>query len=406
MEAKYWLTDVSLEHSFRYEDGVIAGTMIEPSHLLIEQGRISRIVPASMRLDDDLPRRSARGLLALPAFVEKHCHLDKTILGDEWRAVRPAANILERFEIEKNVLPHLSTTLKDRARILVERLLNAGSTHIRTHVDIYPEVGLRHLEEVQEVLAQYDDRLTYEIVAFPQHGLLRTDCGELLREALRRGAGFVGGVDPATVDGDMEKSLQTMMDIAVQGDADIDLHLHDGGAVGLQTIKRLCELAGEAGWQGRVAVSHAFALGDAAGQEADDIAQMLSEYGVTIVTSVPLARTMPPVNFLHEKGVSLAVGCDNIYDSWSPFGTGDILERAGRLAERFGRVTEQKLAETLGFITGGITPLDKEGKRVWPAAGDEANLVLVDASCSAEAVARRAVRKAVLFRGRIAAGTL
>ncbi|MBN3525812.1 hypothetical protein JSQ80_18765 [Paenibacillus apiarius] len=87
-------------------------------------------------------------------------------------------------------------------------------------------------------------------------------------------------------------------------------------------------------------------------------------------------------------------------------GTGDILERAGRLAERFGRVTEQKLAATLGFITGGITPLDKEGKRVWPAVGDEATFVLAEASCAAEAVARRAARKAVLFRGGIAAGTL
>lgn len=41
------------------------------------------------------------------------------------------------------------------------------------------------------------------------------------------GAHLVGGVDPATVDGNIEKSLNTIMDIAVEFDSDIDIHLHD-----------------------------------------------------------------------------------------------------------------------------------------------------------------------------------
>ena len=45
---------------------------------------------------------------------------------------------------------------------------------------------------------------------------------------MRMGAHLVGGVDPATVDGNIEKSLNTIMDIAVEFDSDIDIHLHDG----------------------------------------------------------------------------------------------------------------------------------------------------------------------------------
>lgn len=404
MSSSYWLTNVCLEKGFRYENGVVIGTETENCHLLVENGKIAKIISADTLPDDQLPKKDVDNLLALPSFIEKHVHLDKTISGEKWRAVTPVASIFERFEIEKRVLPSLSTTTKERAKALIEILLQAGSTHIRTHVDIYQEAGLTNFFEIQEALADYEGKLSSEIVAFPQHGLLRNNCADLVREAVRNGASLVGGVDPANVDGNMEKSLQQMMEIAVEGNADIDLHLHDPGKLGLETIKRLAQLTEESGWQGRVAVSHAFALADMGEGEADEMAQMLSDLGISIITSVPIGRTIPPVNFLHNKGVQVAVACDNIFDSWSPFGNGDILERASRLAELTGRSTEQKLAETLGFITGGITPLNINGQQAWPKVGDDASIVFTEASCSAEAIARRSNRPAVMYRGKLVSG--
>lgn len=90
-------------------------------------------------------------LLALPSFIEKHCHLDKTLLSDQWRAVTPVNNIFERCEIEKEVLPALHTTTQQRAEELLSRYVQLGVTHVRTHVDLYPEVGLKNLEEVQKL---------------------------------------------------------------------------------------------------------------------------------------------------------------------------------------------------------------------------------------------------------------
>ncbi|WP_132747286.1 amidohydrolase [Scopulibacillus darangshiensis] len=406
MTSSYWLTNVCLEKGYQFDNGMISGTKTENCHLLIDNGKIAEIMSANTMPENNLPRKDAGNLLALPSFIEKHCHLDKTLLGESWRAVRSAPTIFERFEIEKDSLKSLPTTTRERAKTLIDILLKAGSTHIRTHVDIYPEIGLENLEAVQKALANYEGKLSHEIVAFPQHGLLRTDCTKLVREAIRSGASLVGGVDPATVDGNMEASLQQMMDIAVEGNVDIDLHLHDSGQLGLATIKRLAELTEEAGWQGRVAISHAFALGDMNGSEAEEVAQMLSDLGISIITSVPIGGLIPPVNFLHQKGVSVAAASDNIFDSWSPFGNGDILERASRLAELFDRKTELELAETLGFITGGIIPLNKEGERVWPREGDEASIVLTDASCSAEAIARKVQRKAVFFKGKLVSGSL
>lgn len=402
----YWLVNVSLESGLAVEKGIVTGTKCELCDMLVKNGVISVIEPASGAGREGVPVRDAGGLLALPSFAEMHCHLDKTLLTDAWRACRPAKNRIEIFDHEKNTLPHLPTDMAGRARHLISSLLGFGSTHIRTHVDIYPEAGLSRLDAVKEALSFYDGGLSTEIVAFPQHGLLRSNSAGLVREALKNGAGIVGGVDPAEIDGNIEASLQQMMDLAVEADADIDLHLHDPGHLGVFTIRRLAALTEDAGWQGRVTISHAYCLGDISPAEAGALAELMANLQISLVTSVPIRFPIPPIPLMREKGVTVSLGCDNIFDLWSPFGSGDILERAARLAERFAWRDEVSLSRALGFISGGVTPLDGQGHRVWPLAGDDASLVLVDASCSAEAVARVSRRQATLVKGKLVAGYL
>lgn len=406
MSSTFWLTNARLETGYIVENDVITGTKTECFHIFIQDGKIAKILSSKEIITDDLPKKDAKQLLVLPSFKEKHCHLDKTLLGDRWRAVTPANNIFERLEIEKETLPSLETTTQERSEKLLDIYLKSGVTHVRTHIDIYPEVGLKNIEEVQKALQKFDRKLSYEIVAFPQHGLLRTKAKDLVREALRQGANIVGGVDPATVDGDIEASLQEMVELAVNGNAGIDLHLHDPDHLGIFTMKRLAQLTKEAGLQGKVAISHAFGLGDIPLYQAEGMAERLADAGITIITSVPISRKFPPVGLLREKGVPVSLGCDNIFDVWSPFGNGDILERAGRLAEISGWVDERSLSQTLSFITDGKAPLDPKGNQVWPQVGDDATIVLVEASCSAEVIARRTKRIATMFKGNIVSGTL
>ncbi|MBB3129014.1 cytosine/adenosine deaminase-related metal-dependent hydrolase [Paenibacillus rhizosphaerae] len=406
MQSALWLTNVRLESGLQTDNGVVTGTETELCHLLIRDGRITDKMAASQAITDDLPRLDARSYLALPSFIEKHCHLDKTLLGSKWRPVTPAKHIFDRLDEEKRLHAEHAVSIAERASLYLETALRSGVTHVRTHVDIYPEAGLKQMEEVQKALQAFEGKLTYEIVAFPQQGLLRSKSAELVREALRSGASLVGGVDPATVDGDVEQSLRMMVELAASEGAGIDLHLHDPDHLGLFTLKRLASLTREAGLAGKVAVSHAFCLGDIPAGQAEAAADMLAEAGIGIITSVPMNRKFPPVRLLQGRGVSVSVGCDNVFDVWSPFGNGDILERAGRLAEISGWANEQSLAQGLQYITGGVTPLDAEGRQAWPRIGDEASLALVDASCSAEAVARKSARVATLFRGSVVAGAL
>ncbi|MEQ6353996.1 amidohydrolase [Lysinibacillus sp. M3] len=395
----YWLKNVQLETGYQYLDGTVTGTETESFHVQVTAGKITDIVSVDKPLETIFPVKDAKNYLMLPSFRDMHVHLDKTYYGGPWKAPSiPMKGIFTRLEEEELLLPKLLPVATERAEKLLNLLTSKGSTHIRAHCNVDPVIGLKNLEATVRAVEAYKEKATVEIVAFPQHGLLRSDSVQLVREALRNGASLVGGVDPATIDGDLEKSLQTVMELAVEANADIDLHLHDGGHLGIFTFKRLAALTQEAGWQGRVTISHALAFADISRAEVSEVAELLAKQGISIASSVPIGHTIP-IPLLQEKGVNVSLGVDSVMDHWSPFGKGDSLEKAGTLAERFGLSDERSLGQTLRYITGGITPLNKEGELAWPKVGDNADFVLVDASCSAEAVARRANRKAVVFAG-------
>ncbi|MBD7985397.1 amidohydrolase family protein [Sporosarcina sp. Sa2YVA2] len=401
MTQSFWLTNVILETGFIKEDWQVVGTKTGRFHIRIEDAVIAEIKEEDSQLISDLPTYDCRGLLLLPSFEEGHIHLDKTYFGGPWHAVKPIKSIFDRIEEEKRLLPKIMSISEQQAEKILAMIQGFGTTHVRAHCNIEPVSGLRRLEATRQALESYSGKLSSEIVAFPQHGLLYSDSVQLMKEAMAQGATYVGGLDPNTVDGDMETSLQTMVELAVAHNAGIDIHLHESGEKAKQAISRLADLAEEAGLHGKVTISHAFWFANADKSEAEEMAERLAALGMSIASTVPIGRMNMPLPMLHAKGVDVKLGTDSLTDHWSPFGNGDQLEKAGRFAEVYGYSSEVSLAQSLGFITGGITPLNEKGEQVWPKVQDAATFLLVDASCSAEAIARRSTREAVWYKGKL-----
>lgn len=402
----YWLTNVMLEQGYIYENEQVAGTSTKRCHIRIEGNIIAEIIGAEQDLQSNLPKYDCKELLMLPPFEEAHIHLDKTYYDGPWKAVKKVSNIFERIEEEKVLLPKLLPTAQQQAESILTLIQGFGATHVRCHSNIEPVSGLQRLEATKRALDTFSSKISSEIVAFPQHGLLRSDSVQLVKQSLAEGATLVGGVDPFSVDGDIERSLQTTVELAVSNNAGIDIHLHDGNDEGKQTLMRLADLTEEAGLHGKVTVSHAFWFAGADPIEALEVAKRMATLGMSITSTVPIGRMMMPLPMLYNNGVNVKLATDSLTDHWSPFGNGDLLETAGLFAKLYGRSDELSLSQTLGFITGGITPLDQKGDQVWPKTGDIASFVLLQASCSAEAIARRAERKAVWYEGRLVNGTL
>ncbi|KON89726.1 deaminase [Sporosarcina globispora] len=406
MANSYWLKNIKLETGYIQDENSAYTTKTELFHLKIADGKIAEKQNSRYEISKNELTVDGRGLLVLPSFKEMHNHLDKTYLSLDWKACRPVKNLEERLRYEAMELEELEPSSKQRASKMIELLLSKGSTHIRTHVNIDPYIGLKNLEGVKAALEDYSDKLSYEIVAFPQHGLLRENVIPLMKEAMRSGANLVGGLDPAGIDRNIEKSLYEVMNLSTEFNADIDIHLHDGGHVGLYTIDKFAEMVEDAKWHNRAAVSHAFCLGEIPIPQAEEMADKLSELGMSIMSTIPITKSLPPIELLDRKGVNVYLGCDGFYDSWGPFGNGDLLEKVTRYGELYRKSDEISLAQSLKWATGGPVPLNKDGEVTWPLEGEEANMVLVSASCSAEAVARTPKREAVIFRGKVVAGQL
>jgi cytosine/creatinine deaminase len=105
---------------------------------------------------------------------------------------------------------------------------------------------------------------------------------------------------------------------------------------------------------------------------------------------------------LRAAGVTIACGHDGIRDLWSPFGSGDMLERAMHLAYRSTFRRDEEIEMALEAATyGGARALGLQAYGL--ETGARADIVVVDAITAAEAVVTHPVRDLVVKAGRIVA---
>ncbi len=326
------------------------------------------------------------GLLVLPGFVDGHIHLDKSFVGDSWRPHVAADGLTERLSIEKRLLA-VALPITHRAEALLANAHAFGTVGMRSHIDIDPTIGLTNLHAVMVACERWQDRVNVQLVAFPQAGILASPgTADLLDAAMREGASVVGGLDPTTFDGDADAHLDIVFGVARRHGAPIDIHLHEPGQQGTNQLRRIAARTAAAGMNGKVTVSHAYALGEVDQDEMLRTADVLATAGVSIMTNAPGDRPFPPILALRAAGVHMFAGNDNIRDAWWPYGDADMLGRAMMIGYRSGFSTDSDLSVALDMATSataGVLGLCHYGM----APGDEATFLIVDADSAAAAVA-------------------
>jgi len=374
--------------------------------LLVAGGRIAQ-VGEGLAAPEGAAVVDGQGQLALPGLVDAHAHLDKTLWGLPWRphtAGEGLAALIDNEHRGRAELRRRGVTVAQRAAGLLDTYVAAGTSHIRSHVDVDTVAGLDSLEGVMEARDAFADRVTIELVAFPQSGLLvRPGTAELLEAAVRAGADLVGGLDPAGFDQRPVEHLDTIFATAGRHGCGLDIHLHDGGELGAFTIDLILERTRALGLAGRVTISHACALAEVPEPRRQRLVEGLADQRVSLATVAPGNRPPLPLASLHAAGVAVGLGCDGIRDLWSPWGDGDMLGRAALLAWRAGARRDQDLAGALELATaGGARVLGLDGHGLEP--GCWADLTLVPAATVGEAVVAHPPRSLVLKRGRVVAG--
>jgi cytosine deaminase len=365
----------------------------QPISLTLRDGIIADLAPPPDAGGIDLA-----GRLVLPGLIDAHVHLDKTLLGLAWSPHVEGATVAARVAAEKQLRRTTGWNVAEQGDALLQRLCAAGTTTLRTHVDIDEMVGLENLHAVLALRERWADRVTIQIVAFPQSGILKcAGMPDLLDAALRAGAGIVGGLDPFGFDGDVRGHLDVVFGLAERHGAPIDIHLHDGGAIGLHELREIAARTRALGMAGRVVVSHAYALGETALDDLDITIAALADAGVSIVTSIPGDHAFPSIARMAEAGVNLALGSDNIRDAWSPMSIASMTERAMLAAYRSGYARDEQLMHCLDLaLRGGAKALGIAPPELAPGA--RADFVAFDAPNIPAVVVDRA-RPDLVVRG-------
>ena len=352
---------------------------------------------------DGVVEIDGEGLMALPRLADAHVHLDKTLLGERWFPHRPAATLRERAAMERDLLESdLVAPFEVRAARLLHAVVARGTTLLQSHIDVEDSTGIRRVETMLRLAEDHADVIDVTLVAFPQAGLGSRARVQALDEALGLGAEAVGGLDPMTLDGDRDAHLDGVFELAERHGARVDVHVHEPDRVGTTTIRAIAERARALSLQGRCAVSHGYALAQVDDVELGHTAAAMADAGVSVITSVPGDGRLPPLDRLRELGVNAVVASDNIRDSWSPFGDGDQLARAGLAAYCSNWREDRQLAEALPLVSAN--PAAALGRpEALLRTGDRGDFTLVRARNLSEALIRAPAERTVIRGGRVVA---
>ena len=312
------------------------------------------------------------GRILLPSLGDAHAHLDSNRLGQTFRPHTADGTLHGYIMNDRENWRGGERSVADQAAFAIAKIVASGGTRIRSHAQVDADCGLERFHGVKAALEAHADVLDFQIVAFPQAGIVREQgVRELLDAALAEGADLVGGLDPLLYDRDPAEHLDTVFALADKHGKGIDIHLHEAGTAGLFSLEEIAARTRAAGMTGQVTVSHAFALNTNPEPEVARILDALAEVGVALTTVAP-AKGVLPQALIRERRMALGLGEDGQRDYWSPYGDGDLLRRTWQLAFTNGFRADADIEGCLDIASRG-------GAQVMAGARPDGSLLADDA---------------------------
>jgi cytosine/creatinine deaminase len=361
----------------------------------------------------------AGGRLVSPAFVQPHIHLDKVLTGPLLGPNR-SGTLAEAIALS-HAVKRAATVEEIRARAgrVIRAAVLAGTTAIRSHVDVDTIGGLKGLRGVAAARDDHADLCTVQLVAFPQEGILRDPGTDVLMvEAMREGADVVGGM-PHWEEGldAARRHIEFCLQLAVSSDADVDMHVDETDDPYWRSFELLIEESERCDWRGRTTAGHLCAMASWEDEYAAAVIARAASAGVMVATNPPTnlmlqgrgdaeprRRGIPRIKELLAAGVVVGAGQDCVDDAFYPFGSADPLQVALIVAHAAQLGTPAEIAAALRMVTDDaarLLRLPDYGLVV----GARADLVILDAESERDALREQAARRWVLHGGRVVAET-
>ena len=379
-------------------------------------GKIAEVAPhiaAEAREEID-----AKGRLVTPPFIDPHFHMDATLSLGLPRMNR-SGTLLEGIALWGELRPTLTVdALVDRALRYCDLAVTQGLLAVRTHVDT-SDPRLVTVEAMLEVKRRVAPYLDLQVVAFPQDGYYRAKEGVAsLARALDMGADIVGGIPH--FERTMEEgraSVEALCRLAADRGLPVDLHCDESDDPLSRHVETLAAQTLRFGLQGRVTGSHLTSMHSMDNYYVSKLIPLMVEAQMNVVPNplinimlqgrhdtYPKRRGMTRVRELMAAGLNVSFGHDCVMDPWYAMGSGDMLE-VGHMAIHVAQMgsLEEKSAIFQALTTNSARAMGLQGYGL--DKGCNADLIVLQARDPAEALRLKAVKLAVIRRGRVIART-
>ena len=360
--------------------------------IAIADGRIAAIGP---RLAGEGKSVDAGGRFVSPGLVESHFHLDKARILDRCAppSDRKATDHMKRTSAAKHTFTE--EDVYARASATLEQCLLNGVTHMRTHVEVDPNVELRGYKAIERLAKDYawGDR--------PR--AVRLPAGRLDQRRGRRGERR-GGAE-ARRDGRRRRP-------ALRHQRPCPDRPHLRAREGFQRRRRHpsrrrphhgrhghlpgLDLTDKMGWGGRVAIGHGSKYSCLPPDELAALGRRLANSGVAL-SVLPatdmfnvgrhmehsVIRGVADANALIAQGANCSIATNNIMNPFTPFGDCSLVRIANMYANVVQRGTEEELTDCFAMLTERAARIMRR-KDYGIAVGNPADLVVWNAKTPAE----------------------
>jgi len=358
----------------------------------------------------------ASGRLVSPPFVDPHFHMDATLsLG--LPRMNLSGTLLEGIALWGELRPIVTKEeLVDRALRYCDLAVTQGLLFIRSHVDTSDPrlVTVEAMIEVREKVAPYID---LQLVAFPQDGYYRSPGAiDALNRALDMGVDIVGGIPHfERTMGEGTASVEALCRIAADRGLPVDIHCDETDDPLSRHIETLAAETIRFGLQGRVAGSHLTSMHSMDNYYVSKLIPLMAEAEINVIPNplinimlqgrhdtYPKRRGMTRVRELMDAGLNVSFGHDCVMDPWYSMGSGDMLEvghMAIHVAQMAGIDDKKRIFDALTVNSAKTMGLEGYGLE----KGCKADLVILQASDTLEALRLKPNRLAVIRRGKVIA---
>lgn len=378
----------------------------DAKEILVEDGKFVAFGEDLANADEII---DLEGSLVIPPYVDSHLHLDYYMVGRTDKAKNESGTLFEAIDIWNDFKKGTTKEeMKERIKAAVLECASHGTQYIRAQTDC-TDPNLTGIRAALEVRDELKDKITIQVVAFPQNGMYSyKEDGktgrDLVEEALKLGADVVGGIPHNEWSRELgEKSIKEIVRLALEYDKLIDVHCDETDDPMARFVEVLNAEALIHDIGKRVTASHTCSFGSVDNAYAFRMMGLFRKSKMNFVAlptenaylqarqdTYPKRRGMTRVREFVDNNINVCFAQDSIVDLWYPAGNGNLMNILDNGIHMGQLMKEEDFEKDLDLVTiNGAKAMNIEDSYGLDI-GKPANFIVLDANSPFDAIRNRA----------------